>query len=94
VTRHEAVLADRIRQIWLDAAHSGTALPGKRTLARQLRASRPAVREPSPGQPAVGEQGLISGTVMTPTCATEDEADTGVIRGRAHRSYRPGKYQA
>ncbi len=41
----EAALADRIRQIWLDAAHGGTALPGEPTLARQLVASRPAVRE-------------------------------------------------
>ncbi len=45
MARHEAVLADRIRLIWLDAAHRGTALPGEPTLARQLRASRPAVRE-------------------------------------------------
>lgn len=42
---HDAVLADRIRRIWLDAAHSGTGFPGEPTLARRLQASRPAVRE-------------------------------------------------
>lgn len=41
----EALLADRIRRIWLDVAHNGTAFPGEPTLARQLQASRPAVRE-------------------------------------------------
>jgi GntR family transcriptional regulator len=42
---HEVVLTDRIRRIWLHAVHSGTAFPGEPTLARELRASRPAVRE-------------------------------------------------
>ena len=41
----DAVLVDRIRRIWLNAAHSGTAFPGEPALARELRASRPAVRE-------------------------------------------------
>jgi GntR family transcriptional regulator len=39
------MLTDRIRRIWLEAVHSGSALPGEPTLARQLQASRPAVRE-------------------------------------------------
>ncbi len=41
----DAGLAERIRRIWLDAARSGSAFPGEPALARQLRASRPAVRE-------------------------------------------------
>ena len=42
---HDVVLTDRIRRIWLHAVHSGTAFPGEPALARELRASRPAVRE-------------------------------------------------
>ena len=45
VRSHDVVLTDRIRRIWLHAVHSGTALPGEPALARELRASRPAVRE-------------------------------------------------
>jgi GntR family transcriptional regulator len=46
VTRaNETVLADRIRRIWLDVAHNGTAFPGEPTLARDLHVGRPAVRE-------------------------------------------------
>jgi GntR family transcriptional regulator len=41
----DVVLTDRIRRIWLHAVRSGTALPGEPALARELRASRPAVRE-------------------------------------------------
>jgi GntR family transcriptional regulator len=41
----DVVLTDRIRRIWLHAVRSGTAFPGEPTLARELRASRPAVRE-------------------------------------------------
>lgn len=41
----DAVLTDRIRRIWLNAARSGAAFPGEPTLARELQASRPAVRE-------------------------------------------------
>ena len=41
----DAGLAERIRRIWLDAARSGSAFPGEPALARELRASRPAVRE-------------------------------------------------
>jgi GntR family transcriptional regulator len=43
--RRDAGLADRIRRIWLDAARSGAAFPGEPTLARELQAGRPAVRE-------------------------------------------------
>jgi GntR family transcriptional regulator len=45
VPPHETGLAERIRRIWLDAARSGSAFPGEPALARQLRVSRPAVRE-------------------------------------------------
>jgi len=46
VTRpRDVVLTDRIRRIWLNAVRSGTAFPGEPTLARELQASRPAVRE-------------------------------------------------
>ena len=41
----DAGLAERIRRIWLDAARSGSAFPGEPALARELRVSRPAVRE-------------------------------------------------
>lgn len=41
----DVVLTDRIRRIWLNAVRSGTAFPGEPALARELRASRPAVRE-------------------------------------------------
>jgi GntR family transcriptional regulator len=43
--RRDAGLADRIRRIWLDAARNGAAFPGEPALARELQASRPAVRE-------------------------------------------------
>ena len=43
--RGDAVLTDRVRRIWLHAVRSGTAFPGEPALARELRASRPAVRE-------------------------------------------------
>jgi len=45
VASPEGPLDDRIRRIWLDAARGGTAFPGEPTLARQLQAGRPAVRE-------------------------------------------------